>query len=1098
MPASTASVMSSPRVGKRSFSSTIKSFFTNSNNKQPSNKKVSYSNLPYSNHSEESDVGNTLHVKKRKRMPGTLQHSESLTQDKNNAPIIIYGTDDTERPPVLPILPIQRLRLLREKQRLRNAREFNLLQSTRSPSVTSSVILDHQSKTDDKDSYLRTSSTPSPVRKGSCIELLVGESDGNTTVRLPMLKSLKNRTNRKRFQGQSKGAVWSVNFEYDLSEYDAMHEKDHKSKITDAGGDQTIACIKNNSISNDLNGNVATNPKPTSEIEELRSDINSNRLSNPQKTLLLNGPASVVAKSPAVQDDSVHTTKLFDTPILKKIVESKKDKESIVLPTIGFDFIKDNETPSKKTSPTTSSSAGAVLKSSSTIGENNRSTDTAQKSTLSFNFGKKSSEPKAAENSVPSSTLFNLSGISDSASLVNKPFTFEKPLEKDGERTKREILTFSSSKPECASDITSKSTASAFAFGKHKSNSEQGGSIGDDDNGPRRKRRAPVNEDTNSGPLFDVDITSGHKDAKEKEPENVTSEKPSFLFSSHKKQHGHAPSFVFGKESDQTNKPDSSAPFTFDKAAIAKEASANPTQIPPAIAKNSTFTFGQSKGADKTSEGTATSAVPFYKPTEKSKSASTSASAVKPSFSFTSKPADAQASADNSSSKATFSFTGPPQEDPSIASEQKKPSFMFASSSKSAQQKPLFSFGKPDTAKESLGAKASFDFTKSSNQKTDEKVTTPSFAFGGPATNHIKDTNTKPSFNFGAPGSIKESASLVAGSTENISNGFSFTKFNENKEKSVTPTSFFNRSTSSTPVPVLGKPATDSNNATSKSAFSFGTVNTDAANASANSTSFSFNAPTAGNGTTTTANSKPGTSMAGGFNLEKPGQNIINSSSNGGGSGFNFSRPGTVTNGVTSDQSSINTGSNGAGGLNPFTSVTTSSNTTPFNKPPPVGTQNISAPSNFSFTGNSSAPGAGSVFNMNNANNNTVFGGSNTHLPHQSHNALNTNNSFTPSTVPNINFGGFNGGIANTATGSLKPSDIFGGNSVSSPNPGALNSSSLFGGQGMVSNSSFGQPQLASNQMGMGANNGMNMGMHAGSGNVMANRKIARMRHSKR
>nr|4C31_C Chain C, NUCLEOPORIN NUP1 [Saccharomyces cerevisiae]4C31_F Chain F, NUCLEOPORIN NUP1 [Saccharomyces cerevisiae]4C31_X Chain X, NUCLEOPORIN NUP1 [Saccharomyces cerevisiae]4C31_Y Chain Y, NUCLEOPORIN NUP1 [Saccharomyces cerevisiae] len=29
----------------------------------------------------------------------------------------------------------------------------------------------------------------------------------------------------------------------------------------------------------------------------------------------------------------------------------KKDKESIVLPTVGFDFIKDNETPSKKTSP---------------------------------------------------------------------------------------------------------------------------------------------------------------------------------------------------------------------------------------------------------------------------------------------------------------------------------------------------------------------------------------------------------------------------------------------------------------------------------------------------------------------------------------------------------------------------------------------------------------------------------------------------------------------------------------------------------------------------------------------------------------------------
>lgn len=40
---------------------------------------------------------------------------------------------------------------------------------------------------------------------------------------------------------------------------------------------------------------------------------------------------------------------------------------------------------------------------------------------------------------------------------------------------------------------------------------------------------------------------------------------------------------------------------------------------------------------------------------------------------------------------------------------------------------------------------------------------------------------------------------------------------------------------------------------------------------------------------------------------------------------------------------------------------------------------------------------------------------------------------------------------------------------------------------------SFGQPQPAPNQMGMGTNNGMSMG-----GGVMANRKIARMRHSKR
>ena len=151
-------------------------------------------------------------------------------------------------------------------------------------------------------------------------------------------------------------------------------------------------------------------------------------------------------------------------------------------------------------------------------------------------------------------------------------------------------------------------------------------------------------------------------------------------------------------------------------------------------------------------------------------------------------------------------------------------------------------------------------------------------------------------------------------------------------------------------------------------------------------------------------------------------------------------------------------------------------------------------PSAFNFTGNNSTPGGGSVFNMNgNTNANTVFAGSN-NQPHQSQTpSFNTNSSFTPSTVPNINFSGLNGGITNTATNTLRPSDIFGANAASGSNSNVTNPSSIFGGAGGVPTTSFGQPQSAPNQMGMGTNNGMSMG-----GGVMANRKIARMRHSKR
>lgn len=1089
MSSSTSSVVSSPHVGKRSFSSTIKSFFINSNKKGPSSNKIFGSSLPHANHVEESDVEDTLHVKKRKRMSGTSQHIDSLIQDKNSAPIIIYGTENTERPPVLPILPIQRLRLLREKQRSRNIRELRLFQSTGLPSVTSSVILDSQGKTDGKDSYLRTSSTPSPIKKGSCTGQLSGEGGENTNGGLPILKSLKNRTNRKKFQSQSKGTVWSVDFEYDLSEYNAIQKQNNNGNDIDAGSDQTTVGNRKNNKNNGLNGNLATCPNPRSEIEDLRSDINSNRLSNPQKKLLLNGPASTTTKTAVMQNNSVPNMESFDRPTLKKTTEPKKDKESIVLPTIGFDFIKDNETPSKKTSPTTVSSAGAVFQSNLTMGGNDKSTKTVETPILSFNFGHKANKPKVADNSVPSTTLFNFDRKPDTISSANQPYIFGKTSEKGEKHTESEAPTLSFSKSAPFSDIPPKSTAPAFFFGEHK---EKQVGNGDSDEEPRRKRRAPVNEDTKAKPLFDFGKNSGQKEAKNEESEKVSSEKPSFVFGSNNKQTEHAPPFAFGKKADVTGKTDSPTSFTFGKAAIVKEAHAKPSETPPTIAEKPPFTFGQSASENKNSDGSAKPAFPFSRPAEEQKGNSTPNSVAKSSFAFSSKPVDIQAPTDNKTLKSTFSFTKPSQKDSSVVSDPRKPSFTFAPS-KTTQQKPLFSFGKPDAAKEPPGSKTSFDLTKPSAGETEKKATTQPFTFGGPATNHTTDTSIKPSFSFGAPESTEPSTATAAGSTGKLSNGFSFTKFNGNKEKSSSPTSLFNGSASSTPVLLLGKPTDASNNTTSKSAFSFGTAN--AANASANSTSFSFKAPITGNGTITTANNTSGANIARDFDLGKPAQNIASSNSNGAGSGFSFSSPGTAANGVASNQPSFNFGNNGTRGLNPFTSATPSTNAGLFSKHSSMGAQNINAPSAFNFTGNNSTTDSSSVSNMNNNSNaNTVFAGSNTDQPHQLQNpSLNANISFTPSTVPNINFAGFNGGNTNTAVGTLKPSDIFGANSVSGSNSNTINPSSIFGGGSGVPTPSFRQPQSAPNQMGMGINNGMSM-----SSGVMANRKIARMRHSKR
>ncbi|CAI6730804.1 CLL_HP2_G0043790.mRNA.1.CDS.1 [Saccharomyces cerevisiae] len=1076
MSSNTSSVMSSPRVEKRSFSSTLKSFFTNPNKKRPSSKKVFSSNLSYANHLEESDVEDALHVNKRKRVSGTSQHSDSLTQNNNNAPIIIYGTENTERPPLLPILPIQRLRLLREKQRVRNMRELGLIQSTEFPSITSSVILGSQSKSDEGGSYLCTSSTPSPIKNGSCTRQLAGKSGEDTNVGLPILKSLKNRSNRKRFHSQSKGTVWSANFEYDLSEYDAIQKKDNKDKEGNAGGDQKTCENRNNIKSSISNGNLATGPNLTSEIEDLRADINSNRLSNPQKNLLLKGPASTVAKTAPIQESFVPNSERSGTPTLKKNIEPKKDKESIVLPTVGFDFIKDNETPSKKTSPKATSSAGAVFKSSVEMGKTDKSTKTAEAPTLSFNFSQKANKTKAVDNTVPSTTLFNFGGKSDTVTSASQPFKFGKTSEKSENHTE--------------SDAPPKSTAPIFSFGKQEENGDEG----DDENEPKRKRRLPVSEDTNTKPLFDFGKTGDQKETKKGESEKDASGKPSFVFGASNKQAEGTPLFTFGKKADVTSNIDSSAQFTFGKAATAKETHTKPSETPATIVKKPTFTFGQSTSENKISEGSAKPTFSFSKSEEERKSSPISNEAAKPSFSFPGKPVDVQAPTDDKTLKPTFSFTEPAQKDSSVVLEPKKPSFTFASS-KTSQPKPLFSFGKSDAAKEPPGSNTSFSFTKPPANETDKRPTPPSFTFGGSTTNNTTTTSTKPSFSFGAPESMKSTASTAAANTEKLSNGFYFTKFNHNKEKSNSPTSLFDGSASSTPIPVLGKPTDATGNTTSKSAFSFGTANTNGTNASANSTSFSFNAPATGNGTTTTSNTS-GTNIAGTFNVGKPDQSIASGNTNGAGSAFGFSSSGTAATGAASNQSSFNFGNNGAGGLNPFTSATSSTNANAglFNKPPSTNAQNVNVPSAFNFTGNNSTPGGGSLFNMNgNTNANTVFAGSN-NQPHQSQtSSFNTNSSFTPSTVPNINFSGLNGGITNTATNALRPSDIFGANAASGSNSNVTNPSSIFGGAGGVPTTSFGQPQSAPNQMGMGTNNGMSMG-----GGVMANRKIARMRHSKR
>ncbi|GAV49438.1 hypothetical protein ZYGR_0P00810 [Zygosaccharomyces rouxii] len=508
--------------------------------------------------------------------------------------VIVYEGNSQVRPPVLPILPVQRLRLLRQKQEWRKRHDLNLLYLSPSNVASSSP-----SKLNISNLSYKSSSTPSPTKMNHVVA--------------PPLKRKKTSNNG------GKGTKWSAEFEYDLAEYDTVERPGTPPVQNELPFDQVSA------------HKTVVGPLKTSLLDQ---DVNSNQLSSIQRKVLLNGPQSILPRRDSDKKENV------EKPV--------KTGEKVILPSVGFDFIKSSDTPSKvKTQQRDEEDEEEEPK------RKRKLTEPAQPS---FKFGTGPAEKKDEEK--------QLTGFGAKKDEQSKPsFSFG---EKKDEQPKP-AFSFGAKKDE--------QPKPAFSFGAKKDEPPKPAfSFGEKKDEPAKPS---FSFGTKKDELAKPSLSFGDK---KDEPA-----KPSFSFGA-KKDESAKPSFSFGakKDENETSKPtlnfgakkDDNEPAKPSFSFGAKKDDNEPTKP--------SFSFGakdDEKSKPTASFGAGVTTAPSFdlgskkdEPAEK----------PKPAFSFGTRPNE----------KPSFAF-GAKDDDPA----KKKPAFSFGAKQDESKQddkadsKPPFSFG---------------------------------------------------------------------------------------------------------------------------------------------------------------------------------------------------------------------------------------------------------------------------------------------------------------------------------------------------------------------------------------------------------------------
>lgn len=640
------------------------------------------------------------------------------------------GTDTQVRPPILPILPVQRLRLLRQKQEWRRKLTAGMLGSSPVPMVSDISVLNPIHSRE-------FSSTPSPVKN----TLKKDAADG--------LKSLK----RKKISNvRSKGTKWTADFDYDLSEYD-----NHKAEAK---------AITNDTTDYHMDSPTLSMTKRSTVQKEYPQDVNTNTLSETQRDLLLKGQPSAqsVKKGETSAPDSKQLTLRLD-----KI--NGRDGEKTILPSAGFDFIKASDTPSKISPPKANDLQTPMAKKAPTLTFSSQA-EPSSKPAFNFESSKtKNDSTHDDEEDEPRRKKAALNDTGDMSKLSNatsdgkKPqFSFGSKKTLDDKQASPSFTFSSKSDPKPATSFTKEvndeqkdkiTPVPSFSFTTANEKEKPSFSFGtkpiDTPNAlPEASKSAEIPKANSLAPKLSFNFGSGASSSSNE------SEKPAFSFGSGtaagKKDTSTTPSFTFGNGASSEKKDVTTAPaFSFGKGAAS---AASDTAGAPATAP--TFSFGGAVNSEK--KDTPTTGLPFS--------------------------GNAKPETKNSGAPPSISF------DTDSASEQKKPltapSFSFGDGAKKGSTAPpSFSFTKNNEASDNgqkVPSKTAFNFGSTNASVTkSESASQPN---GGFSFNRAPEGNiSKPSFTFGktdtsenkAPSFGLNNTSTVATSAANNS-AFTFNK----------------------------------------------------------------------------------------------------------------------------------------------------------------------------------------------------------------------------------------------------------------------------------------------------------------------------------
>ncbi|SCV05501.1 LANO_0H08878g1_1 [Lachancea nothofagi CBS 11611] len=741
----------------------------------PSNKRsISSSIVNFFKKDTPTEYHDSRNANKASSVSSNIQDADT-TELPSVPDLVLYDSENGERPPLLPIMPLQRLKILRHKQYLRR------LQDSYLPSLITSSF---------------ESEKPSKIAK---------------TQLLP-LRSLK-RNSQKAIQRSKQptrtvlGKRWSGDLEYDLAEYDVV-KKPKNSKPKDSVDSSTT--MESPRLSPTVLKKSTTGGKVSA----------GPGLSRIQATLL--DGKSLVDLSASKDDTKISTP-------TKNGTASEKSKPLLALPSSGFDFLKADGKSGQASSELDSSKAGEnVSPPKFTFGGANvkesSATDltTSSDRNLSLSDTKQSPGSKSAAHdktkplsfgTTDKGTAFSFGGGSGGSAQSKPSFAFGKSQTSSKGGESKPVLSFgqpsSQVKEKDAEDkqesgnkpFSFKPSPSAFTFNgpnQNKPGVPEQEAIKEKETKDDAKSVSEFGSNTLSKPVFDFGskpsnpaFDSVHKPTPESASTSGTQPavKPAFSFGGTGAQNDN--------EKDIASEPSSKKVPSFTFGAP-KEAANDTKDKPPAA-----FSFGSSKPAIV--QSSAPNNFSFGSVNSSKPASSEGGSMTKPSFSFT-KLSDSTGAHDARNASTA----------PQLGS---KPSI---TSSKS------FGFGVPSEKKDSTPPAFSFGGNSQNNNQSSSSINGSSFKFDSNAGNSgaiQSNQPPKPPFSAASSSGIGKPAFSFGAGTPPVVNA----PQPQQPQSSIIPPSqsngfgFASGSTTSNNSPAFGNPANNQ-----QLAFNFGTGNTSA------------------------------------------------------------------------------------------------------------------------------------------------------------------------------------------------------------------------------------------------------------------------------